>query len=61
MVRRAVSFGGILESLELLDQVQCEGNVLVGIGAAVAGGFGTDTDGARRLDPLLGSKGKTGG
>ena len=53
----------ILESLELLDEVELElgaepgaeleGNVAVGKGATVPAGFGVQADGARGFDPLL--------
>ena len=59
---------GLLEALEFLDEVELEldrnprgeleRNVGMGVGAAVAPGFGLDADGARALDPLLRSQGE---
>jgi hypothetical protein len=53
----------ILESLELLDEIELElraepgaeleGNVAMGVGATVSAGLGMQADGTRGLDPLL--------
>ncbi len=60
---------GFLEALELFDEVGLEldrdprgklqGNVQVGIGAAVAPGLGLDADSAGALGPLLGGQDET--
>jgi hypothetical protein len=59
----------ILEALEFLDQVELEfraepraeleGDVLVGVGAAVAAGTRDETVGSGQVDPLLGREEET--
>ena len=57
---------GLLEPLELFDEVKLEfdrdprgelqGDVQMGVGASVAPGLGLDASGARALNPLLGGE-----
>jgi hypothetical protein len=59
----------ILEALEFLDEVELEfraepraelkGDVLVGVGAAVAAGTRDETIGSGQVDPLLGREDET--